>query len=181
MNETNRIRVHDLVFEKSIDFKQIDDAIGRIAKRLNAELHDRNPLFLSVLNGAFMFSADLFKKLSFPCEISFVKLASYSGTTSTETVRHLIGFDEDIKGRTVVVVEDIIDSGLTMVEIIKQLNEKEAGEIRIATLLMKPEAFKGKYKVDYVGIEIPNDFIVGYGLDYDKHGRNFKDIYKIVE
>ena len=181
MSEKNRVQVHDKVFEKSIEFDKIDKAIGRIADKLNNDLHDKNPLFLSVLNGAFMFSADLFKKLSFPCEISFVKLASYSGTNSTENVRHLIGFDEDIKGRTVVVVEDIIDSGLTMIEVMKQLEEKEVGEIRIATLLFKPEAFKGNYKVHYVGMEIPNDFIVGYGLDYNKHGRNFKDIYKIVE
>lgn len=181
MIEGNSVKVHDKVFEKSIDFSELDSAIQRIADQMNEEISDKNPLFLSVLNGAFMFSADLFKKLNFPCEISFVKLASYSGTQSTETVRHLIGFDEDIEGRTVVVVEDIIDSGLTMVEIMKQLKQKNAGEIRIATLLMKPDSFKGNYKVDYIGIEIPNDFIVGYGLDYDKHGRNFKDIYKIVE
>jgi hypoxanthine phosphoribosyltransferase len=181
MNDKNRIHVHDKVFEKSIDFDEIDEAIGRIAAQLNADLKDKNPLFLSILNGAFMFAADLFKKLSFPCEISFVKLASYTGTSSTETVRHLIGFDENIRGRTIVVVEDIIDSGLTMIEIMKQLNEKGAGEIRIATLLMKPDAFRGDYNIDYVGLKIPNDFIVGYGLDYNKHGRNFKDIYKIVE
>ena len=173
----NQIKVHDKVFEKFIPFEQLDASIKIIAEKLNDEVSDKNPLFLSVLNGAFMFSSELFKKLNFPCEISFVKLASYSGTTSTETVRQLIGFDEDIKGRTIVVVEDIIDSGLTMQRILEQLDSMGAGDVRIATLLYKPNAFKGDYKIDYTGLEIPNDFIVGFGLDYDKHGRNFKDIY----
>lgn len=177
----NQIKVHDKVFEEFIPFEQLDASIKIIAEKLNEEVSDKNPLFLSVLNGAFMFSSELFKKLNFPCEISFVKLASYSGTTSTETVRQLIGFDEDIKGRTIVVVEDIIDSGLTMQRILEQLDTMGAGEVRIATLIYKPNAFKGNYKIDYTGLEIPNDFIVGFGLDYDKHGRNFKDIYKIVE
>ena len=181
MSDTARIRVHDLLFEKSIDFQEIDNAIDRIATQMNKDLLDKNPLFLSILNGAFMFSADLFKKLHFSCEISFVKLASYSGTKSTESIRQLIGLDEDIVGRNIVIIEDIIDSGLTIERILAQLKMVGAAEIRIATLLYKPKAFKGSYSIDYVGMEIGNDFIVGYGLDYDKKGRNFKDIYKIVE
>lgn len=177
----NQIRVHDKVFEKFIYFEQLDEAIKTIADKLNKEVSDKNPLFLSILNGAFMFASELFKKLDFPCEISFVKLASYSGTASTESVRQLIGFDEDIRGRTIVVVEDIIDSGLTMQRVLEQLDKLGAAEVKIATLLYKPKAFKGDYKIDYTAIEIPNDFIVGFGLDYNKHGRNFKDIYKIVE
>ncbi len=121
------------------------------------------------------------KKIKLDCEVSFVKLASYEGTKSTENVRQLIGFDEDIKGRTIVIVEDIIDSGITMENVLGQLDRMGAGDVRIATLLFKPDAFKKSYKIDYIGIEIPNDFIVGYGLDYDNQGRNLKDIYKIVE
>lgn len=179
--EENTIKVHDKTFKKSIPFEQIDQHIQAIADQLNIEMKDKDPLFLSVLNGAFMFSSELFKKLNFTCEISFVKLASYSGTSSTETVRQLIGFDEDIKGRNIVIIEDIVDSGLTMERILEQLKIMKAAEVKIATLLLKPEAFKGSYKVDYVGLEIPNDFIVGFGLDYNKQGRNYKDIYKIVE
>lgn len=180
MNETT-IKVHDKVFKMSISFEEIDNRIQAMADRLNKDLKGKNPLFLSVLNGAFMFSSELFKKLEFSCEISFVKLASYSGTTSTETVRQLIGFDEDIKGRTVVIIEDIVDTGLTMERILEQLRLMKAADVMIATLLMKPEAFRGSYKVDYVGIEISNDFIVGFGLDYNKHGRNYKDIYKVID
>ena len=179
--DDSTIKVHDKYFRKSISYEQLDKAIQTIADQLNHDLKDKEPLFLAVLNGAFMFSSELFKKLEFPCEISFVKLASYSGTSSTETVRQLIGFDEDIKGRTVIIIEDIVDTGLTMERILEQLRIMKAAEVKIATLLLKPEAFKGSYAVDYVGLEIPNDFIVGFGLDYNKHGRNFKDIYKIVE
>jgi hypoxanthine phosphoribosyltransferase len=179
--DDNIIKVYDKYFRKSISFEEIDSTIQRIADQLNEELRNKNPLFLSVLNGAFMFSAELFKKLDFPCEISFVKLASYSGTSSTETVRQLIGFDEDIKGRTVVIVEDIVDTGLTMDKVRKQLKQLKAAEVKICTMLLKPDAFNGSYTIDYVGLEIPNDFIVGFGLDYNKQGRNYKDIYKIVE
>lgn len=128
-----------------------------------------------------MFAGDLMKKMDFPCEISFIKLASYSGTQSTENVKELIGFNEEIKGRTIVIVEDIIDSGLTLAGVTKQLDQMGAGDVKVATLLYKPAAFKEHYKIDYIGLEIPNDFIVGYGLDYNQQGRNYKDIYKIVE
>ncbi|MGD9328883.1 MAG: hypoxanthine phosphoribosyltransferase [Cyclobacteriaceae bacterium] len=175
------IQIHDKKFEPFIKFDKIDEAVERIAKRMNEELHDKKPLFIAVLNGSFMFASDLFHKIDFPCEITFVKLASYSGTKSTENVRQLIGIDEDIVGRNVVVVEDIIDSGLTIERVLAQLKMIGAAEIKIATLLYKPNAFKGSYDIDYVGLEIGNDFIVGYGLDYEKHGRNYKDIYKIIE
>ncbi|NOX86800.1 MAG: hypoxanthine phosphoribosyltransferase [Chlorobi bacterium] len=177
----NIIQLHDKKFEPFISYEQIDRAIQYIADRLNKEMKGKNPLFVPVLNGAFMFAGDLFKKLDFPCEISFVKFSSYVGTTSTEDVKQLLGFETDVKGRTVVIVEDIIDTGLTIHKIIDQLKQKEAREVKIATLLFKPDAFKGNYKVDYIGMKIPNDFIVGYGLDYNQYGRNYKDIYKIVE
>ena len=181
MEGSQRIRVHDKVFERVIDADQIDSAIDKIARELHRDLKEDPPLFVAILNGAFMFAADLFKKLTFPCEISFLKVASYAGTGSTEDVRHLIGIDEDITGKTVVVVEDIVDTGLTLKEVRKYLLNKGAGEVRIATLLFKPEAFRADYPIDYVGMEIPNEFIVGYGLDYNRHGRNFKDIYRIVK
>ena len=128
-----------------------------------------------------MFASDLLKKVELPCEISFVKLASYEGTSSTETVRQLIGFDEDLTGRSVVIIEDIIDSGITMENVLGQLETMGAEDVKIATLLFKPDAFRKDYKIDYVGLDIPNDFIVGYGLDYDGQGRNLKDIYKITD
>ncbi len=175
------INIHDKHFAPFIKFEEIDRAVAQIADRMNKELRDKNPLFIAILNGSFMFASDLFHKLDFPCEITFVKLASYSGTKSTETVRQLIGIDEDVVGRNIVIVEDIIDSGLTIERVLTQLRMIGAADIRIATLLYKPNTFKGDYAIDYVGLEIGNDFIVGYGLDYDKQGRNYKDIYKIVE
>jgi len=175
------IQILDKKFETFIPYAEIDSAISNMALKINNELRDKTPIFVVILNGSFMFAADLMKKMDFPCEISFIKLASYSGTQSTENVKELIGFNEDIKGRTIVIVEDIIDSGLTLAGVTRQLDEMGAAEIKIATLLYKPAAFKESYHIDYIGMEIPNDFIVGYGLDYNQQGRNYKDIYKIVE
>ncbi len=177
----NNIKILDKYFEPFILFKDIDKAIGKLAIKINKDLEGKVPIFLVILNGSFMVASDLLKKIDLPCEVSFVKLASYVGTKSTEKVRQLIGFDEDIKGRTIIIVEDIIDSGITMENVLGQLDSMGAADVRIATLLFKPNAFQKSYKIDYVGIEIPNDFIVGYGLDYDGQGRNLKDIYKIVE
>lgn len=177
----SQIQIHDKQFETFITADKLDKAVQKLADSLNVKMKGKIPVFLAVLNGSFMFASDLLKKITIPCEISFVKLASYSGTTSTEIVRELIGFDENMKGRTVVVLEDIIDSGITLQKVLEKLKELEVAEIIIATLLFKPDAFKMSFNVDLVGIEIPNDFIVGYGLDYDKQGRNLKDIYKIVE
>jgi len=175
------IRVHDKEFSIFIENKKIVDAVIKVAEQINSDLKSKNPLFLVVLNGAFMFAADLMKKVNIPCEISFVKLSSYIGTKTTSTVRELIGLDEVLRGRTVVIVEDIIDTGITMGVTIEKLKKLEATDVRIVTLLFKPDAFRMNYEIDYVGMKIPNDFIVGYGLDYDGHGRNYADIYKIVE
>ncbi len=175
------IKIHDKSFKPFILFDEIDNAIGDIAKKINTDVKGSTPIFLVILNGSFMFAGDLLKKIELPCEVSFVKLASYVGTKSTEKVRQLIGFDEDITGRTIIIVEDIVDSGITMENVLGQLESMGAADVRIATLLFKPQAFKKSYKIDYVGLEIPNDFIVGYGLDYDSQGRNLKDIYKIIE
>ena len=177
MNEV--VTIKEKRFEKFIEFQQIQTAINRIARKMDNDLHDKNPLFIAVLNGAFMFAGELMKEVTVPCEITFVRLASYQGTSTTNKVREVLGLNESIGGRTVVIVEDIVDSGNTMVALKEELNKFNPKEIKIATLLLKPDALKQEIHLDYVALEIPNDFIVGYGLDYDGYGRNLKDIYKI--
>lgn len=175
------IKVLDKQFRKFISSERIHEAVQHIANRINTDLKDTNPLFIVVLNGAFMFASDLLKKIKIPCEVSFVKLSSYVGTETTHTVRELIGLDHALDGRMVVLLEDIIDTGITMSVTIPNLKKLNAQDVRIATLLFKPEAFQKDYTIDYIGIEIPNDFIIGYGLDYNGYARNLPDIYKIVE
>lgn len=174
------IKVLDKYFEPYISHNKIDKAIQKIANELKADLAEKNPLFLVILNGAFMFAGDLFKKLDFPAEISFIKFASYEGTESTGNVRKLIGIDESIEGRTIVLIEDIVDTGISMEKVLEYLEEKNIADLKIATLLFKPKSYKKHFKIDYIGIEIPNDFIIGYGLDYNGQARNLKDIYKII-
>ena len=175
------IKVRDKEFSISITSEEIQKTVSKIAEKINNDLHGKVPLFIVVLNGAFIFAADLFKKINIDCEVTFVKLSSYVGTETTSTVRELIGLDKAIKGRSVVIVEDIIDTGITMEYTIQKLKHFEAADVRIATLLFKPDAFQKDFKIDYIGMEIPNDFIVGYGLDYDGFARNYPDIYKIME
>lgn len=175
------VQLHDKRFSVSIGADKIDRAVQQVADRINVDYKGKNPLFLVVLNGAFMFASDLLKKVTIDCEISFVKLSSYSGTASTHVVRELIGLDEALTNRNVLVVEDIIDTGITMENTIQKLKHLQAADVKIVTLLYKPLAFRKNYPIDYIGLEIPNDFIVGYGLDYDGLGRNFPDIYKIIE
>jgi len=175
------IRVKDKSFSISIEAKEIDKSVENIANKINKDFADKNPLFLIILNGAFVFGADLLKKINIDCEVSFVKLASYSGTKTTAKVSQLIGLNEDIKNRIIIIVEDIIDTGITMDFLLKDLAIKEVAEVKIAVLLFKPKAFVKDFKIDYIGMKIPNDFIVGYGLDYDGLGRNYTDIYKIIE
>jgi len=177
----NVIKVHDKSFRPFIPFEKIEEQVKRIAFEINRDLEGQKPLFLAILNGSFMFAADLLKHIDLNCEISFVKLASYSGTQSTENVRQLIGFDEDIYGKTIVVIEDIIDSGLTMERVLEQLKDLGAHDVKVATLLFKPNAFKRDYDVHYKGFDIGNEFIIGYGLDYNRQGRNLKDIFIIEE
>lgn len=176
-----RVKVLDKEFETSIPESTILKNIEAVADKMNKELADKNPLMVCVLNGAFMFAADLMKNLSFPCQISFVKVASYSGTTSTGTIKHLIGLNEEIAGRTVVLIEDIVDTGITIKGLKEQVLGMGAKEVKIATLLFKPESCIKEIKPEYVGMSIPNDFIIGYGLDYDGYGRNLRDIYSIVK
>jgi hypoxanthine phosphoribosyltransferase len=175
------IKVHEKTFTRFIDQEKIQKTVEDLAQQISKDMEGKNPLFLVVLNGAFMFAADLLKKLNIPCEISFVKLSSYIGTKTTSVVRELIGLDEVLTNRTVIILEDIIDTGITMGVTMEKLKKLEAREVKIATLLFKPDAFKMNYEIDYVGMEIPNDFIVGYGLDYNGQGRNYPHIYKIIE
>lgn len=176
----NQIHIEDKTFKLSIPFIEIDEAIASIAKSMDDELGECNPLFICVLNGSFMFAADLMKKLSFNCEISFVKLSSYKGVQSTGQVRSLIGLDENIEGRTVVILEDIVDTGVTVENMLDQLSLLNPLEIKIASLFFKPEVCRRDISIDFVGIEIPNEFVVGYGLDYNGLGRNLKDLYKVI-
>lgn len=173
------VTIHDKNFEIFLNSETIQNAIDEMAVTMSKDLKDKNPLFLVVLNGAFMFAADLMRRFDFDCEISFVKLSSYVGTKTTSVVRELIGLDEVLRGRTVVIVEDIIDTGITMANTIPKLIQLEAEDVKLATLLFKPSAFQKDYKIDYIGMKIPNDFIVGYGLDYDGLGRNLGEIYKL--
>jgi hypoxanthine phosphoribosyltransferase len=175
------ISILDRKFAKSISEKQILYSIDKVAQKINSDLSGTNPLFIAILNGSFMFAADLMKRINFPCEISFVKLASYHGTTSTSNVLELIGLNENLNGRNIVIVEDIVDSGLTMTRIIELLKSRGVNKIQIATLLFKPDALKYDLTIDYAVMEIPNDFIVGYGLDYNGYGRNLRDIYTVIE
>ena len=177
----NTIKVLDKEFRLYIKQEEIEAVIKDIASQINEEYKGRNPLFLVMLNGAFMFASQLFKELTIDCETSFVKYASYDGTQSTCEVKELIGLNSSLEGRDVVIIEDIIDSGFTMKCLIEKLYSLGAASVRVATMLFKPEAFKFDYKVDYIGINIGNEFIVGYGLDYNEHGRNYPSIYKIVE
>ena len=173
------VTILDKSFKLYIPHDKIQEKIALVAARINEELKGKDVIFMGILNGSFMFASDLMKKIELPSQITFLKLASYQGTTSTGNVKRLIGLNEDIAGKTVVVIEDIVDTGVTLEQIQKQLIGYEPAEIKYASLLLKPEAYKGKIHIDYVGIEIPNDFIVGYGLDYDGFGRNLPDLYVI--
>ncbi len=175
-----KITLKDKTFELSIPYASILEAIESIAQKINTDFAGKEPLFLVILNGSFMFSADLLKKITVNCQVSFVKLASYEGIQTTHTVKKLIGLNEEIRGRSVIILEDIIDTGITMEKLLEEIGSFKPAEVSIATLLFKPAAMTKDIPIDYVGIEIPNDFIVGYGLDYDGLGRNLKDIYKIV-
>jgi hypoxanthine phosphoribosyltransferase len=169
--------IHGHTFKTKIKSTEIQKAVTDLAKQINKDLKDKKPLFLAVLNGSFIFAADLMKKVTIPVEISFVKVASYDGTASTGKIKQLIGIDEDLKGRTVVVIEDIIDTGTTIENVVKQLKALGAAEIKIATLLFKTAAYTKTIPIEYAAIVIPNDFVVGYGMDYNGLGRNLKNIY----
>ena len=175
------IKLHDKYFKKFISAEEIDEAIGRMATTICEDIGDEIPVFVGVLNGSFMVVSDFVKKYPKPCEVTFIKLASYEGVKSTEDIQRLIGLTQDLKGRTVVVLEDIIDTGNTLSEIHRIFKNEQVKALKIATLFYKPEAYKKDFKLHYVGIEIPKKFIVGYGLDYDGLGRNLPEVYQIKE
>ena len=166
------VKVLDKEFGLYIPQEKIEDEIQMVADQISHDMEGMTPLFLVVLNGAFMFASELFKRVTIPCEISFVKLSSYAGTESTSVVRELIGLDHPLNGRHVVVVEDIVDTGHTMRYTIQKLRDLKAADVRVATLFFKPDSFQYSYPIDYIGMNIGNEFIVGYGLDYDQKYRN---------
>ena len=174
------IQIKDKEFALSIPEEEILKAVKEVGLAINRDLEGTNRLFICVLNGAFMFAGDLMKTINIPCEITFIKLSSYDGLYTSGTVKEIIGLNESVVGRNVVVVEDIVDTGITMERILSSLKAKGASDIHIATFLQKPDALQKDIKIDYVAMKIPNDFIVGYGLDYDGYGRNLKDIYTVV-
>ena len=172
-------QVLDKEFVPSIAAEKILTQVRRVASEINRDYDGESPLFLVVLNGAFIFAADLMREISLPAEVSFVKLASYQGTASSGTVREIIGLNTDITGRPLIIVEDIVESGITMAHMIDTLKRQNPKSIDICTLLLKPQKLEVKLDIRYVAMEIPNDFILGYGLDYNGQGRGLKDIYTL--
>ncbi|WP_273412948.1 hypoxanthine phosphoribosyltransferase [Prevotella aurantiaca] len=176
-----RVTIKDKTFETSIPEAVILEKVKHVAEKLNKDMAGKTPLFLAVLNGSFMYAADLMKFIEIPCEISFVRVASYTGTESSGKFTEIIGLNDDITGREVVVVEDIVDTGKTMERMLEILRKHNPANIHISTLLLKPGKLEVNLDIKYAAMEIPNDFIVGYGLDYDQQGRNLRDIYTLVQ
>ncbi len=175
------IKLHDKYFKPFISSSKIEDAVERLVNEISNDLGDEIPVFIGILNGSFMFVSDFVKKYPKPCEVTFIKLASYQGVKSTEDIQRLIGLTQDLSGRTVVILEDIIDTGNTLGEVYRIFKNENVKELKIVTLFYKPEAYKKDYKLHYVGINIPDKFIVGFGLDYDGLGRNLPEVYQIRE
>ncbi len=175
------VKIKDKTFKTSIPEAEILEKVKVVADRINKDFEGKTPVFLAVLNGSFIFAADLLRMITIPNEISFVKYASYQGTSSTGKMKELMGINQDLTGRDVIIVEDIVDSGFTMQHMIEDLKKHNPASIHICSLLVKPGNLQVDLDIDYAVMEIPNDFIVGYGLDYDQEGRNLRDIYTIVE
>ena len=174
------IQLKDKQFLRLIDKDKIIQTVNKLAEQISIDLKNEEPVFLPVLNGAFIFAADLLRKIHLNCQITFLKLSSYEGSISTQNVKTIIGLPNDLENKTVVIVEDIIDSGLTIGCLIQMLKEKKVKKIKIATLFFKPDAFKESYSIDYIGMNIGTDFIIGYGLDFEGYGRNLNEIYKMI-
>lgn len=175
------IKILDKTFKTFIPESEIQKRVAAVAEKINHDMAGKNPLMLAVLNGSFIFAADLIRYLTIPCEISFVKLASYQGTTSTGKIKEIIGINENLENRDVIIVEDIVDTGNTMKRMLETLGTRNPRSLHICTLLVKPGKLQVPLNIEYCAMEIPNDFIVGYGLDYDQQGRNLRDIYTVVE
>ena len=175
------VKIIDKTFKTSIAEEQIKQRVKELGQQISQDMEGKNPLLIGVLNGSFMFAADLLREITIPCEISFVKLASYEGILSTGKVKEVMGLNEDISGRTVIIVEDIVDTGRTMRQMLDSLSVRRPASIHICTLFVKPDKLEEPLNIDYAAFSIPNDFIVGYGLDYDQQGRGLKEIYTLVE
>lgn len=173
------IQLHDKHFIPFISASEIDARLAEMARQAENDMGTEIPVFIGVLNGAFMVVSDFLKHYSKPCEVSFVKLASYEGTTTTNEVKQLIGLNQDLKGRAVIIIEDIVDTGNTVDALKNMFEEQGVKSLKIATLFFKPAAYKKDIKPDYIGFEIPDKFIVGYGLDYDRLGRNLPEVYQL--
>jgi hypoxanthine phosphoribosyltransferase len=176
----SKIKVHNKEFVPYLTSNEIDVQVQRVADEINRDYADKSPIFVAILNGAFIFAADLFKKITIEAEICFIKLASYKGVKSTGKVITAIGLDPDLYGRDVIIVEDIVDTGKTLFQFLPQLEHQHPASLKVASLLHKPDASVHHIKIDYLGFTIPNKFVVGYGLDYDGLGRNIKEIYQLV-
>lgn len=176
----SHISIHNKAFKPYLSAAQLDEAVSGLAARISADYAGREPLFVVVLTGAFMFASDLLKHISGPCEIVFIRVASYEGTGSTGVVQEILGLREDVQGRHLIIVEDIVDTGTTMHHLLPTLQANQPASVEIATLFFKPESLRHELSLRYVALEIPNDFVVGYGLDYDGLGRNLPDVYVAV-
>ena len=174
------VTIRDKSFEISISSDIIQKRISELAAQISVDLKGKIPLFICVLNGSFIFASDLFKRVTIEAEVTFLRVSSYQGTESTGIVKNIVGINETLEGRTVVLVEDIVDTGDTAVYLFDELKKQNPDKILFASLLLKPKALRQKIKIDYLGFEVPNDFLVGYGLDYDGLGRNLQDIYKLI-
>lgn len=178
----DKITLHDKRFKLCINAEDIDAAVSSVAAQINEDLKDTDtPIFLSVLNGSFMFTADLMRKIEIKSDVVFIKMASYCGTESTGKVKQILGLNRSVEGKTVIIIEDIVETGNTIEEMYRILRQAGASEIKVCTLLLKPNAYKKDIKINYAALQIPDDFIVGYGLDYNQLGRQYKDIYVLDE
>ena len=175
------VKIKDKTFKTSLTEAEIKQRVKELALQISRDMEGKNPLLLGVLNGSFIFAADLMREMTIPCEVSFVKLASYEGVLSTGKIKEVIGLNEDLAGRTVLIVEDIVDTGRTMSQMLSSLRLRHPESIHICTLFVKPDKLEIDLDIDYAAFTIPNDFIVGYGLDYDQSGRGLKDIYTLYE
>ncbi|HRG90176.1 MAG TPA: hypoxanthine phosphoribosyltransferase [Chitinophagales bacterium] len=175
-----QVRLNDKTFRLYKSENEILSAVRNVAHQINEDYIGKRPLLIPVLNGSFMFASDLIKELMLDCELCFIKAASYAGTSSTGAVNTIIGLNQEVEGRHIIIIEDIVDTGNTLAKILPIFYEQNPASLKVASLLYKPMALKNDLKIDYVGMEIPNEFIVGYGLDYDGLGRNLRDIYQVV-
>ena len=174
------VQILDKRFRELIPEHTIQDRINELARQINRDFAGKELVFIGVLNGAFIFAADLFRRIELKARITFIKLASYAGTSSSGDIKELIGWNEDLKDKSVIIIEDIVDTGITLQHTVDNLIIRNVREIRIVTLLLKPAAYKKDIHLDYVGFEIPNDFVVGYGLDYNGEGRNLPSVYSLI-